>query len=249
MIVTIANQKGGVGKTDLCVNLASSLAQKGRKVLVLDLDPQSNATSYLLRRKPRFTATDLLLDESVKIDDAAVKTKVKNLHVVAGNTMLSVAQVHLMNDPGMQFRLKRKINPNGYDYVFIDTPPSLDMLTINALTASDAVFVPVQAQQFAIDGTERLVRTVKSLKREINPKLKVLGYVLTMVDRRSRFTKEMEGKVRKKFGKTVLDAYIPINTDLASSPVRHEPVFLSSNKSRGARAYRKLATEFESKLT
>lgn len=245
MIITVANQKGGVGKTDLSVNLASSLARNGKKVLLIDLDPQANATTYLSSRKPKKTTSHLLLDAKVKMKDIEVPTGIENLSLAPGSTDLYAAQVELVNDVGMQFKLKKKLKEiEGYDYMLIDTPPSLGLLTINALTASTHVIVPVQVNYFALDGLYKLLNTVDKLKEDINPDLEVRGFVLTMYDKRNKLSSVIERVMRTNFGGKVFENVIPVNVDLAISPNTHQPIILSSKESRGAYAYMSLAKEF-----
>jgi chromosome partitioning protein len=244
MIITVANQKGGVGKTDLCVNLACYLARKGKRTLILDLDPQANATEYLMKRSFRKDSARLLADDKVKLGDVVVPTAVDNLFLVPGSQRLSAAQVEIMNDPGMQFRLRRKLKGHGFDKVLIDTPPSLGMLTVNALTASDSVLVPVQVHYLATRGVEQLMNTVRTVRKEINPSLKVRGYILTMHDRRNNLTRRVEEEVRNRYGSDVFETVIPVNVDLAEAPRNNMPIMLHNKESRGAYAYRRLVDEF-----
>jgi chromosome partitioning protein len=244
MIITVANQKGGVGKTDMCVNLASFLAHQGKRVLVLDMDPQANATEYLTGKTFSKDTAKLLVNSKLKLRDSVVKTRISGLDLVPGSQKLSAAQVEIMSDPGMQFKLKRKLRRHGYDYVLIDTPPSLGMLTVNALTASDSVLVPVQVHYLATQGVRQLMDTVEMVKKEINPSLRVSGYVLTMHDRRNNLTRRIEADVRKEFGKDVFETVIPVNVDLAEAPRKGMPIMLYSKESRGAYAYRRLTEEF-----
>jgi chromosome partitioning protein len=244
MIITVANQKGGVGKTDLCVNLASCVARAGKNVLVIDLDPQANATDYLMKNKPDKTMTDVLIRDEV-MKKVVSKTKVRNLFLAPGSGKLSAADVKLLSDVSAQFILKRKLKFAGdYDFIFIDTPPSLGMLTINSLTASTHVLVPVQVHYFSSEGVEKLLKTVESIRMEINPKLEVFGYVLTMVDKRNRLSLKMESKIRERYGEKVFDTHIPVNVDLADAPSFHKPIMLHSSNSRGAWAYSNLCKEF-----
>ncbi len=244
MIITVANQKGGVGKTDLATNLASCLARKGKRTLLMDLDPQANATSYLSSKKHRKTTSHLLLDNKTKLNDVLVNTNVDNLYLAPGSPNLYSTQIELLNDVGMQFKLKKKLKDlEGFDYVLIDTPPSLGLLTINALTASSHVIIPVQTNHFALDGVEKLMKTVNKVREEINPDLDVKGLVLTMYDKRSRLSGHIENHVREKFREKVFSTSIPINVDLAISPSRHEPIIVSNKESRGAYAYLNLAEE------
>ena len=245
MIVTVANEKGGVGKTDLCVNLASNLAKMGKRVLVIDLDPQANATEYL-RKQPatRRDSGKLLTDNKLTLKRTAVKTGIENLYLVPGSKNLSAAQVEIINDPGMQFKLKRKLARHGYDYVFIDTPPSLGLLTLNALTASDRVLAPVSVNYLATRGMKKLNETMKIVRKEINPNLGLQGIVLTMHNRRNNLTTRIEKDVRRAYGKKVYRTVIPINVDLAEAPRSNQPIMLHSKESRGAYAYERLANEF-----
>ena len=243
MIITVVNQKGGVGKTDLAVNLASSLAKAGKKVLLVDLDPQANTTDYLTLNRPELTTGELLTDDKLMIKEMMQDTQIENLSLAPGGASLNVAQVDLLNDVGMQFKLKRKLRSMKHDYVIIDTPPSLGVLTINALTASDRVLVPVQVNYFATEGVNKLMNTVKKVKREINPKLNVMGFVLTMYDKRNKLSYKIEKMVRKQFGSKVMKTMIPVNVDLADAPSNHKPIMLHSRESRGAYAYANLAKE------
>ena len=244
MIVTVANQKGGVGKTDVTVNLASYLANNGKKVLIIDLDPQANATTYLMKRRPRVTTCDLLLDDKIKLSDAVSRTQVRNLDIIAGNPTLNIAQIHLMSDAGMQFKLKRKIDDTDYDFIFIDTPPSLGMLTINALTASNEVLIPLNAHYLSTEGVSKLINAVKSLKKEINPQLSIRGFVITMSTKKNPVSDSLEKHIRGKFKKKVFENKIPYSPHLIDAPRHHKPISLHAEKSVGAVAYRRLAEEF-----
>ena len=244
MIVSVANQKGGVGKTDLTVNLASYIAKTGKNVLVMDLDPQANATDYLLDKKTRLTTSDLFT-KNVRIEDVIQDTGIPNLSVAPGSSRLYAAQIHLMNDVGMQFKLKKKMKDlKGFDFVFIDTPPSIGMLTINALTASDCVLIPVHTSYFASDGVEKLRNSVNKIREELNPKLRIRGYVLTMFDKRNRLSYKIERDVRNSYGNKVFNTRIPVNVDLTDAPSYHKPILLHSRNSRGAYAYENLSKEF-----
>ena len=244
MIITVANQKGGVGKTDLSVNLASFLAEKG-KTLLIDLDPQANTSSYLGVHKPKKSTGHLLADDKVKMSDIITKTNVENLFLAPACKKLNVAQVELMSDVGMQFRLKRKLkSEKDHDFVVIDTPPSLGMLTVNALAASDCVLVPIQVHYFAVEGVDKLLETVDMIKKEINPKLDVRGYVLTMYDKRNHVSAKVERHIRQKFGNKVFNSKIPINIDLVNASRSSKPIKMHAPESRGAYAYSNLAKEF-----
>ncbi len=242
--ITVANQKGGVGKTDLCVNLAACLADLGAKVLLIDLDPQANTTSYITNKKFERTSKDLLLDAS-ELKDIVVKTDYKNLDLVPSSRILALAEVRLANDVSMQFKLKKKLKGavNKYDFVFIDTPPSLGTLTVNALTASDSVISPIQIGYFALDGVAQLLGTVDAIKKDINHKLAVDGFVLTMYDKRNKLSKDIEKMVRKAFKGKVFKTVIPVSVDLTKAPNKHKPIIHCNPKSKASKAYRKLAAE------
>lgn len=244
MIITVANQKGGVGKTDLAVNLSASLAKKGKKVLLLDMDPQANATTYLTVKKHKKTTSALLMNGKLRIKDIAVNSSVENLFIAPGSPELYATQIELLNDVGMQFKLKKKLSDvKDYDYIIIDTPPSLGLLTLNALTASSHVVIPVQVNYFALDGVNKVMSTIEKVKEDLNPDLEVKGMVLTMYDKRNKLSSTIEGMVRKNFKDKVFETVIPINVDLSISPSRHEPITISSKESRGAYAYHNLADE------
>ena len=245
-VLAVANQKGGVGKTDLSVNLACYLASMGHRVLLIDLDPQANATDYLTREPPRRTTAHLLLDEAVSLHEVVIPTEFHpNLHLAPSSSGLSAAQVQLVNDLDMQFKLKKKLRGlEGYDYVVIDTPPSLGLLTINAFTASDEIIIPIQTHYFALDGVSKLMDTVERVKQSLNPQLKIRGVVLTMYDRRTCLSEQVAEKVRGKFNGKVFKTVIPVNVRLAESPSYHQPIIQYAPKSTGAQAYVELAREF-----
>lgn len=249
-IIAVANQKGGVGKTDLTVNLACQLASLGNRVLIIDLDPQANATDYLVApgSPAGKTAADLLLDDSVSLDDVVMQGIRENLDIVPSHQDLSSCQIRLANDINMQFKLKKKLKSvtdgsRGYDYVFIDTPPSLGLLMVNTLTASSGVIIPVQTHYFAMDGVVHLQETIQKVREDINPGLKVIGVVLTMYDRRTLISKEVSEKVREEFNERVFTTVIPVNVRLAEAPSHHMSIFEYDSGSTGAKAYRELAKE------
>jgi len=243
--IAVSNQKGGVGKTDLCVNLAACLSSLNHKVLLIDLDPQANSTDYLSLSTFSLTTKDLLMRDDVKLEDVIQETEVKNLSLVPSSMGLSVAQVQLANEVNMQFKLKRKLRlADSYDYVFIDTPPSLGLLTVNALTTADGVLVPIQTHYFAMDGVSTLTDTVRTIREDLNPDLKIRGIVLTMYDRRTSLSKEVEDNVRSAFKGKVFQVVIPANVKLAESPSHHKPIILYAPRSSGAEAYMNLTKEF-----
>ncbi|MEM2760171.1 MAG: ParA family protein [Nitrososphaerales archaeon] len=244
-VISVANEKGGVGKTDLSVNLSSSIAKEGRKVLLIDLDPQANATRYLLKEDSELSSADLLIDSLTSIYDLATETDVNGLSLIPASKALSAAQLRLAGDADMQFRLKRKLRylTNHFELIFIDTPPSLGILTINALTASGFVIVPLQAQYLALYGISDLMETIQKLKQEINPDLQILGIVLTMYDKRTRISREVEAFARERFDGKLFAARIPLCVKVAESPSHHEPVISYAPKSSVSESYTMLAKE------
>jgi chromosome partitioning protein len=249
-ILAVANQKGGVGKTDMTVNLACQLASMGKHVLIIDLDPQANATDYLVAPGTRAdkTTADLLLDDSLPFDAVVMRGIRENLDIVPSDTSLSACQIRLANDINMQFKLKKKLKAlaetsEPYDYIFIDTPPSLGLLMVNTLTAATGVIIPVQTQYFAMDGVVHLQETIQKVREDINPGLRVFGLVLTMYDRRTIISREVAEKVRNESTDRVFSTVIPVNVRLAEAPSHHKSIFEYDSGSAGARAYRELAEE------
>jgi chromosome partitioning protein len=250
-VLAVANQKGGVGKTDLTVNVSCRLASVGKKVLLIDMDPQANATDYLVApdaRAGRTTTADLLLDGSVTLDDAVIEGCRAGLDVVPSNADLSSCQIRLANDIDMQFKLRRKLkalaeDTHRYDFVLIDTPPSLGLLTVNTLTAASGVVIPVQTHYFAMDGVVQLQETIRRVSEDINPGLKILGVVLTLYDRRTLISREVEAKVRSEFDGRVFSTVIPVNVRLAEAPSHHKSIFEYDSECSGARAYQELVKE------
>lgn len=249
-IIAVANQKGGVGKTDLTVNLSCQLASLGKRTLIIDLDPQANSTDYLVSPgTPAGKSTaDLLLDDGVGLDDVVMSNCRENLDILPSSQELSSCQIRLANDINMQFKLKKKLKPitegeRNYDYVFIDTPPSLGLLMVNTLTAANGVIIPVQTQYFALDGVVQLQETIHKVREDINPALNVLGVVLTMYDRRTLISREVAEKVRDEVSERVFTTVIPTNVRLAEAPSHHKSIFEYDPDSTGAKAYRELAKE------
>jgi chromosome partitioning protein len=249
-IIAVANQKGGVGKTDLTVNLSCQLASLGKRTLIIDLDPQANATDYLVApgTPAGRTAADLLLDDSVTLDDVVIDNCRENLDIVPSHQDLSSCQIRLANDINMQFKLRKKLKAvmdgsRAYDFVLVDTPPSLGLLIVNTLTAANGVIIPVQTHYFAMDGVVHLQETIQKVREDINPGLKVLGVVLTMYDRRTLISREVEAKVREEFSERVFSTVIPVNVRLAEAPSHHKSIFEYDPDSTGAKAYRELAKE------
>jgi chromosome partitioning protein len=244
-IVAVANQKGGVGKTTTAVNLATAFAQRGRRVLVIDLDPQANATTGLgLDDDPPATSYELLLGE-VALDDAALESAVPGLSVLPASPNLAAAEIELSGDARREFLLSRALRDQigAYDDVLIDCPPSLNLLTINALTAADAVLVPLQCEFYALAGLAQLMGTIERVQRGLNPRLALQGVVLTMYDRRNNLCEQVAADVRDHFPGKVYATVIPRNIRVSEAPSHGLPVLVYDQRCAGAQAYISLAAE------
>ena len=246
-IIAITNQKGGVGKTTTCVNLASILAEKGYKVLLLDMDPQGNASSAVGVEcsKDDKTVYELLIGEHTA-KESLHKSTVENLDVIPSNVDLSGAEVDLVYVENREYVLKEALNQikENYDYIFIDCPPSLGLLTVNALTATNSIIIPIQCEYFALVGLGQLMNTVKLIKMHLNPSLEIEGVLLTMKDARSNLVNQVAEEIHNYFKSKVYETYIPRNIRLAEAPSHGKPINLYDGKSRGAAAYKALADEF-----
>lgn len=243
-IIAIANQKGGVGKTTTCVNLACALHNRGWKVLVVDCDPQGNCTSgFGVSKECKPNVYDVLIN-GASADSAVVETKYGA--VLPSNKELSGATVELVNVEEREFILKKALLPlrAHYDYIFIDCPPSLEMLTLNALCAADSVLVPLQCEYFAMEGLSDLMSTIKMTNKRLNPGLEVDGVVLTMYDSRTNLSDQVAEEVKRFFGDKVYDIQIPRNVRLSEAPSHGKPVIAYDRMSKGSRAYLRLASEF-----
>lgn len=245
-VIAIANQKGGVGKTTTAINLGTALAAIGQRVLLIDFDPQGNASTGLgiPRDERERTAYHLLLGGTT-VDDAALATKIPGLDVISADVDLSAADVELVSDPKRSFRLRDALHTNTrpYDTVLVDCPPSLGLLTLNALTASHAVLVPLQCEFFALEGLSLLLRTLEKVKRSLNPILELQGVVLTMYDRRNNLSEQVATDVRGFLGDRVYRTVIPRNVRVSEAPSFGQPVLVYDVRSRGAQAYAHLASE------
>lgn len=246
-IVAFLNQKGGVGKTTTCVNMAGYLAQMGKKVLLLDIDPQGNASSNLgidKDSKPK-TIYDVIVDDNT-IDEVILKTKLENLDIIPSDVDLAGAEIELVQMNNREKIIRnclRKIEKH-YDYICIDCPPSLGLITVNALTACDSVLIPIQCEYFALEGLSQLMYTIKLVKKHLNENIDVEGVVLTMKDNRSNLGQSVAQDITKYFGKKVYKTIIPRNIRLAEAPSFGEPICIYDPKCTGAQAYKNLTMEF-----
>lgn len=245
-VIAIANQKGGVGKTTTAVNLSSCLAVKGKKVLVIDVDPQGNTSSGLGINKKTINKSiyDVLINDE-KIENALLTTKIDNLKLCPSNIQLAGAEVELVSVISRETRMKFALNEvrNNFDYIIIDCPPSLGLLTINSLTASDTVLVPIQCEYYALEGLSQLMDTVKLVQKHLNPLLEVEGVVLTMFDARTNLSIQVVEEVKKYFKNKVYRTVIPRNVRLSEAPSYGLPIILYDPKSKGAECYLELAEE------
>ncbi|HBP43846.1 MAG TPA: sporulation initiation inhibitor Soj [Clostridiales bacterium] len=246
-IVSFINQKGGVGKTTTCVNMASYLAMMGKKVLLLDLDPQGNATSSLGIDKESGLKTiyNVIVDDNL-LDEVIIKSKLDNLDVIPSNVDLAGAEIELVQMNNREKVIKKILQPikNSYDYICIDCPPSLGLITVNGLTASDSLIIPIQCEYFALEGLTQLMYTIKLVKKHLNPDIAVEGVVLTMKDARSNLGNSVAADINKYFNNKVYDTIIPRNIRLAEAPSYGEPICMYDPKCNGAVAYRTLTEEF-----
>ena len=246
--IAIFNQKGGVGKTTTNINLAACLALRGKKVLVLDIDPQGNTTSGLgvAKKGLKDTVYNVLVDVDCDRRDAGIHTGVENLELIPASVDLAGAEVELVQIEGREEALKKGLDKikDGYDYIFIDCPPSLGLLTINSLAAVDSVLIPIQCEFYALEGVSQLVSTIDLVKKSLNPALEVQGVILSMFDGRTNLSAQVVQEVKRYFGGKVYSTVIPRNVRLAEAPSYGLPITEYDPKSKGAEAYMEFAEEF-----
>ena len=245
-IISLANQQGGVGKTTTTVNLGTILAKKGKKVLLIDADPQGNATSGLgVEKEVEYSTYDILVND-VKIQDAIQDTIIKNLKVCPANMSLAGAEVELVSMMSREQRLKEKLDEvkDYFDYILIDCPPSLGLITLNAFTASNSVLIPVQCEYFALEGLGQLINTINLVKKHLNKEIQIEGALLTMYDIRTNLSNQVVKEVKKYFENKVYKTVIPRNVRLSEAPSYGMPITEYDPRSKGAKSYTKFAKEF-----
>ena len=245
-IISVANQKGGVGKTTTTVNLCAILAKKNKKVLLIDADPQGNATSGLGAEKDaEFSTYDILVSD-VEIKDAIQDTIIKNLKICPANMNLAGAEVELVSMMSREQRLKEKLDlaKEKFDYIFIDCPPSLGLITLNSFTASNSVLIPIQCEYFALEGLGQLLNTINLVKKHLNKNIKIEGALLTMYDIRTNLSNQVVKEVKRYFENKVYKTVIPRNVRLSEAPSYGMPITEYDPRSKGAKSYMKFAKEF-----
>ena len=246
--IAIFNQKGGVGKTTTNINLAACLSLMDKKVLILDIDPQGNTTSGMgiSKKGLRNTMYEILVDDKLDPRKAIIHTNIKNLDIIPASVQLAGAEIELVQLEGREKRLKKALNKikDDYDYVFIDCPPSLGLLTINSLTAVDSVLIPIQCEFYALEGVSQLKSTIELVKKNLNPDLEIQGVILSMFDGRTNLSIQVVEEVKKYFREKVYSTVIPRNVRLAEAPSFGMPITEYDPRSKGAEAYRDFAEEF-----
>lgn len=245
-IVTLVNQKGGVGKTTTAINLGASLAACERTVLLVDLDPQANATSGVGIPKYESNSMYPVLTDGMNIREIIRETELPNFHIAPSSVDLVAAELELADAIGREFHLRKALQEisKSYDYILIDSPPSLGLLTLNGLTAAHTVLVPMQCEYFAIEGAAQLLNTIERVRDMLNPTLEIEGIALTMYDERMNLARQVAEEVRNHFGDKVYKTIIPRNVRLGEAPSFGKPIILYDIRSRGSEAYINLATEF-----
>ena len=246
-IISIANQKGGVGKTTTSVNLSTLLAKRGKKVLLIDADPQGNATSGVgMDKNTELSVYDLIISDEVEGKDTIQKTEIKNLYICPSNINLAGAEVELVSMMSREYRMKEKLESikDKFDYIIIDCPPSLGLITLNSFTASDSVLIPVQCEYYALEGLGQLINTINLVKRHLNKDLEVEGALLTMYDIRTNLSNQVVKEVNKYFENKVYKTVIPRNVKLSEAPSYGMPISIYDPRSKGAKSYDKFVKEF-----
>ena len=250
-IISFSNQKGGVGKTTTCVNMAAYLAKAGKKVLLVDLDPQGNATTGLGFSKSSLKKSvyNVLIEEE-EVKDNVLPTEIENLSILPANIDLAGAEVELVYKKSREKVLKGALDKakGQFDYILLDCPPSLGLITINALAAADSVIIPIQSEYYALEGLSQLMNSISLVRQHLNKNLKVEGVVLTMYDGRSLISKQIAAEIKKFFTKKLYEIVIPRNVRLAEAPSHGKPILLHDAKCTGARAYSALTEEFLKKV-
>lgn len=245
-IIAVANQKGGVGKTTTATNLSACLAEKGKKVLAVDIDPQGNMTSGLGvdKNEVENTVYEMILDECT-IQECIQENVLENLSLIPSNVNLAGAEIELIGVENKEFILKESIDQvkDAYDFIIIDCPPSLNTLTVNAMTTADTVLVPIQCEFFALEGLSQLIHTINLVRERLNPSLDIEGVVFTMYDARTNLSLQVVENVKENLNQTIYKSIIPRNVRLAEAPSHGKPITLYDSKSAGAEAYRELANE------
>lgn len=245
-IISIANRKGGVGKTTTAINIATAMAAIGKRVLILDMDPQGNATTSLgiNKNKCLFSIYDVMIN-NCRAEEAIIKTDIKKFDILPSAPALAAAEIELIDFNKREYVLKNALNTinSKYDYILIDCPPSLNLITINALVSSDSVIVPLQSEFLALEGLTDLIKNINTIKKNFNAKLNIQGIVLTMYDKRNNLSQMVESDVRKYFGAKVYNTVIPRSVRISEAPSHGQPILIYDFKSTGAKAYLNLAKE------